>query len=425
MIFMLCLVCVMLVPLAPAGLSLVHQGLGRSRSSAHAMLSTLCVMAVTAIAFVLFGFSWAGVSGGAAHTLLVHGARWNWIGAEAFFAHSVRFDGSNGSLVLCLQMFTVGLAAIIPVSAGMDRWRLAPICASSLFLAAIAYPLFEHWVWGGGWLGQLGANFGIGAGFVDCGGSSVIHVVGGLAALSVAWILGPRDGKYTDDGTPTAIPGHNIVLVMTGCLLALVGWMGLNCAGSLLFYNVEPAQLVRVLINTMLSASGACLVAVATTQVRYGKPDASISANGWVGGLVAGSAGCAFVSPFAALLTGLVAGTLVTYLVEIFEMRLYVDDPGGAISVHAGAGIWGLLAVGVMGHIGAATHAGQLLAQVIGVTTLLGCMLPLIHGGNVLLSRVMRYRVDASGDWQGMDVRELGAGAYPEFVIHSDEFVPR
>ncbi|NYF80326.1 ammonium transporter [Granulicella arctica] len=425
MSFVLCLLCVMLVPLAAAGLSLIHKGLGRSRSAAHAMLATLCTLAVTAIVFVVFGFSWAGTAGGAAHAFNLHSTQWNWIGAEPFLAHGVRFDGSSESLVLCLQMFTVGLAGIIPISAGTDRWRLAPICLSSALLAGFIYPFFAHWVWGGGWLAQLGSNFSLGSGFVDGGGSGTIQVVGGLTALSAAWILGPRRGKYTEDGIATAIPGHNIVLVLFGCILALVGWIGLNCAGSILFYGIDTAQTVLIVINTMLSASAACLTAVVTTQLRYSKPDASLSANGWIGGLVASSAGCAFVSPGAAILIGLVAGILVTYLIEICELKLYVDDPGGAISVHAGAGLWGLVAMGIFGHIGSHSSNGQLLAQLVGVATLLGCMLPLILAGYWLLNRILPYRVDSSGDWQGMDIRELGAGAYPEFVIHADEFVPR
>jgi Amt family ammonium transporter len=425
MTFVLCLLCVMLVPLAAAGLAMIHKGLGRSRSAAHAMLASLCVLAVTAIVFVAIGFSWAGFAGGAAHAFTLHGVRWNWIGADAWFARGVHFDGSADSLVLCLQLFTVGLAGLIPISAGADRWRLAPICLSSALLAGFTYPLFAHWVWGGGWLAQLGSNFGLAAGFLDAGGSGTVQVVGGLSALSVAWILGPRRGKYTEDGVATAIPGHNIVSVLFACMLALVGWTGLNAAGSILFYGVAPPGIVLVAINTMLSASASCLAAVVLTRLRYGKPDASLSANGWVAGLVAISAGCAFVSSVAAIAIGLVAGMLVTYLVEVFELRLYVDDPGGAISVHAGAGLWGLLAVGIFAHVASGPRSGQFLAQLVGVATLLGFMLPLIHAGNWILNRIVPYRVDSGGDWQGMDVRELGAGAYPEFVIHSDEFVPR
>jgi len=241
----------------------------------------------------------------------------------------------------------------------------------------------------------------------------------------VAWIAGPRRGKFSDDGMATAIPGHNIVQVMFGCLLALVGWIGLDSAASILFYGAGPLQVAGVVVNAMLSASAGCLAAVVVTRARYKKPDASLGANGWIAGLVAGSAACAMVSPVAALDTGIVAGVLATYMIELFELRLQVDDPGGAISVHAGAGIWGLIAVGLFGHFTDGSRGTHVLAQLIGVAALLGFMLPLIYAGNLLLNRFMPYRVDGDGDWQGMDIRELGAGAYPEFVVHADEFVPR
>ena len=420
----LCLLSILLTPLAAAGLALIHQGLGRSRSAAHAMLATLCALAVAAIVFVLIGASWAGHVGGASHSFQAGGAQWNWLGNEALLARSIPLDGSNGSLVLSLQIFTAGLAAIIPLSTGTDRWRLAPICLATALFAGFVYPLFAHWVWGGGWLSQLTVNFGI-APFEDIGGAAVTQVTGGLMALSVAWLLGPRRGKYSDDGMATAIPGHNIVLVLFGCIIALVGWIGLESATSILFYAVTPQQIVGIIINAVLSASAGCLAAVLTTQIRYRKPDASLSSNGWIAGLVAGSAACSFMSLAAAIFIGAIAGLLTTYMVELFELRLLVDDPGGAISVHEGAGIWGLIAFGIFGTQPNMTLSNHLLAQLIGVATLLGFMLPLIHGVNLLLNRFIPYRVDRDGDWQGMDIRELGAGAYPEFVIHADEFIPR
>ena len=291
-------------------------------------------------------------------------------------------------------------------------------------LGGFIFPIFAHWAWGGGWLAQLAANFGI-PNFTDAGGAGTVQVVGGLAALSVAWIAGPRRGKFSDDGMAAAIPGHNIVLVLFGCLLALVGWTGLDAAASILFYGAGPQQVIGVAINAMLAASAGCLAAVAVTRSRYHKPDASLSANGWIAGLVAGSASCAMISPVAAIGTGLIAGVLVTTMIEIFELRLRVDDPGGAVSVHALAGIWGLIALGLFGHFSAGTRGGHILAQVVGISALLGFMLPLVHAGNLLLNRFSTYRVDDDGHWHGMDVRELGAGAYPEFVIHADEFVPR
>jgi ammonium transporter, Amt family len=424
MTLVLSLLCILLSPLAAAGLALIHQGLGRSRSAAHAMLATLCALAVAAIVFVLVGASWAGYASGAFHSFQAGGASWNWLGNEALLARSISLDGSPGSLVLCLQIFAVGLAAIIPLSAGTDRWRLAPICLATAVFAGFVYPLFAHWAWGGGWLSQLAANFGL-APFQDMGGAGVIQVTGGLMALSVAWILGPRRGKYSDDGMATAIPGHNIVLVLFGCLIALIGWIGLDSAAAMLFYGLAPERVVAVVLNAVLSASAGCLAAVLTTQIRYRKPDASLSANGWIAGLVAGSASCAFIAPAAAIFIGAAAGVLTTYMVELFELRLLVDDPGGAISVHAGAGIWGLVAFGIFSNQPNTSIGAHVLAQCIGVATLLGFMLPLIHACNLLLNRFVPYRVDRDGDWQGMDIRELGAGAYPEFVIHADEFVPR
>jgi len=429
MSLVLCLVCVMLAPFAAAGLALIHQGLGRSRSAAHAMLSTLCALGIAAIVFVMVGSAWAGFAGEAAHSFKAAGARWDWLGAGQFFPGGVGPGSADlpeytRALALCLEMFAAGLAATIPLSGGADRWRLAAVCCASAVLAAFLFPMFAHWVWGGGWLAQLGASFGV-PGFVDAGGAGVVQVVGGLMALTVVWITGPRKGKFAEDGVPAAIPGHNIVQVLFGCMLALAGWIGLDAASSILFYGAGAAQVVWVAINAMLSASAGCLAAVVVTRARYRKPDASISANGWIAGLVAGSAACAMVSPEAATVIGGVAGVLATYMIEIAELKLRTDDPGGAVSVHAGAGLWGLIAVGLFGRFAEGSQAGHLLAQMVGVAALLGSMLPLIYGVNLLLNRFVPYRVDGDGDWQGMDIRELGAGAYPEFVVHADEFVPR
>jgi Amt family ammonium transporter len=428
----ICLLCIILIPFAIAGLALIHQGLGRSRSAAHAMLATLCAIAIAAIVFTLVGFSFTGLQSNPqttqlapSHVLQLAGKHWDWLGAQPLLAgglHSDLLRSPYAALALAFEIFAVGLTAIIPISAGTDRFRLIAICASTALLAAILFPLFAHWVWASGWLATLTTLFGIPA-FKDLGGSGVIHALGGLTALSIAWILGPRKGKYTD-GMATAIPGHNIVQVLFGCLLALVGWIGLNAAASILFYGISVVEVIAIVINAILTASAGCLAAVLTTQIRYRKPDASLSANGWIAGLVAGSAGAGLLTPAAAILTGLVAGLIVTLLVEALELKLFIDDPGGAISIHAGAGLWGLLAFGIFGPT-AGPRLGLVLAQLIGIATLLGLMLPLIHGCHLLLNRFLRFRVDRDGDWQGMDIRELGAGAYPEFVIHADEFVPR
>jgi Amt family ammonium transporter len=425
---LLCLFSILLIPLAAAGLSLINTGLGRSRSASHLMLASLCVIAAAALVYFACGFSWQGYSGGPAYEFFLAGRGWNWIASGAFFLRRIDLNGSPASLGALLGMFSAGLAGMIPLGSGTDRWRLGAICASTAVLAGWTYPLFAHWVWGGGWLAQLSTVSGFGRGFVDAGGSSTIQVVGGLTALSVAWILGPRRGKYTGEGMPSAIPGHSSVLVSFGCLLALVGWMGLNSAGALLFGGVDPGNAVRISANTVLSASAAALMAAAITRVRFGKPDASLTANGWIGGLAASSAACAFVVPAESIVIGGIAGALVTFSVEWFELRLSIDDPSGAVSVHGMAGLWGVLSAGLFGNPalpGGASNGGnfgQFLAQLVGIATLIGFVLPVTYGLNWLLNRVYPLRVAAEGERQGMDLYELGAGAYPDFVTHSEEF---
>jgi ammonium transporter, Amt family len=409
---------VALVPLALAGLVLMNTGLGRTRSAAHSMLASMAAIAVAALTYYILGFSWEGVSGGPVHTLVIVGKSWDWIATTPLWLHGTALGANRAGLQVLLQVFAVGLAALIPLSAGADRWRISASCFSTAILAGWTYPLFAHWVWGGGWLAQLGKTYGLGRGFLDAGGASTIQVVGGLTALSIVWIVGPRRGKYTHDGIGPAIPGHNIVYVLLGALLILPGWIALNAAGAILFAGAWLGQTPQIAINTMLCAAAACLAALVITRIRFGKPDASLSANGWVSGLVVSSAICAFVSPMIAIGVGLLAGGLVTAAVELFELRLGVDDPGGAISVHAVAGIWGLLAVGFF-------VPGQLLAQSVGVATLLGVVLPLSYSLNWLLNRVCPQRTGREGERLGMDLHELGAGAYPEFVIHSDEFIQR
>jgi len=412
----LCCVLILVVPLAWAGLALINTGLGRSRSAAHAMLASLCVVGIAALVYFVCGFAWQGFAGRPSYALVANGKAWSWIAAEPLFLRGLELNGSPASLAAWLQILSVGLAALIPLGSGADRWRLGAICISTALLAGWTYPLFAHWVWGGGWLAQLG--------FADAGGSSTIQVVGGLTALSIAWILGPRRGKYALEGTPAAIPGHNAVLVLFACVLALLGWIGLNGAGAILFAGIAPGRIVLVAINTTLAAGSAALAAAAITRVRFRKPDASLCANGWVGGLVASSAGCAFVAPAAMVVTGLVAGALVTYSVEWFELRLTVDDPGGAVSVHAMGGLWGIMAVALFGRF-PDSGQGQWLAQLLGVATLIGFVLPMTYGLNWLLDRVYPQRVGVEGERQGMDLHELGAGAYPEFFTHTEDFTQR
>ena len=426
-----CVFFLALAPLAGAGLALMNAGLGRTRNAAHSMMAALCVIAVAACAYFVCGRAFQGYAGGLAHVVTIAGQPWDWLGAVPWFFRGLALNGSTPGtaqggppvfLYAWLGVVGAALAGLIPLGSGADRWRLGAVCASTALLAGLTFPLFAHWTWGGGWLAQLGMSYGLGRGYLDAGGSGTIHTVGGLTALAITWIVGPRRGKYSSDGMPMAIPGHNAVLVLFGCMIAFVGWLGLNSAGAMLFAGVDASRVPLIAMNTLLGASSAALVAAMITKIRFGKPDASLTANGWVGGLVAGSAACAFVPPAAIVIVGLVAGALVTFSVELLDLRLEVDDPGGSISVHAVAGLWGVLAVGLLGRLEAGTE-GQLLAQVVGIGTLIGFVLPLTYGLNLILNRFIPQRVAVEGEQQGMDLYELGAGAYPEFMTHTDDFM--
>ncbi len=419
---MLCFPLILLVPLAIAGIALLNAGLGRSRSAAHSILTSMCACGSAIIAFVVIGYSLQGTPSSSAHLLTVGGNAWNVLAAQPLFLRGQHFDLSQEALVMLLQIFSVGLGAIIPLSAGSERWRLGPACASSALLGGVLYPVFAHWIWGGGWLAQLGRNSGLGRGFVDGGGSSAIQAVGGVTALAITWILGPRLGKFSSQGIPAGIPGHNAVLAIAGCFLAWIGWLGLNTAGAILLSGADLSSVVLVVLNTTVSAITAGLTMAAATKFKFGRPDASLCANGWMAGLVASSAAAAFLKPASSMIVGIVAGFLTLYSIDFLESRLLIDDPGGVISVHAVAGIWGIFSVALLTSAGS---SGQWLAQLAGVATLLGFVLPSVYLLNWVLNRFYPQRVEEEGERQGMDLFELGAGAYPEFVTHSDEFSQR
>ena len=429
----LCIMFLALAPLAGGGLALMNAGMGRTRNAAHSMMAALCVIAVAACVYFVCGRAFQGYAGGLTRVVTIAGKPWDWLGAEPSFFRGLPMDSVGlasaappAFLIAWFGVISVGLAGLIPLGSGADRWRLGAVCASTALLAGLTFPVFGHWSRGGGWLAQLGVNFGLGRGYVDAGGAGTIHALGGLTALAITWIVGARRGKYTSEGMPMAIPGHNAVLVLFGCMVAFVGWLGLNAAGAMLFAGVGSGRVPLIAVNTLLGASASALVAALVTKLRFGKPDASLTANGWVGGLAAGSAACAFVPPAAILIVGLVAGALVTFSVELLDLRLEVDDPGGAISVHAVGGIWGVLSVGLFGRQWRLAIPGE--GQLLGAS----CwnrnadwlrFAAYVWAQLAFESRDYLQRVAVEGEQQGMDLYELGAGAYPEFMTHTDDFM--
>jgi Amt family ammonium transporter len=415
-LFALTLALLLLAPLAIAGLALVNAGLGRSRAAAQSLLGSLGIVAVAAIVYAVAGAAFAGSPGGASHSFHLAGKSWSWLGAGPWLLGGFDSAAPRAQLMLLFEFLAVAMAALIPWGSGAERLRLVVGGAVAALLAALFFPLAAHWIWGGGWLAQLGMNFGLGAGFLDGGGAATVHLLGGLSALAVVWIAGARRGKFPKEGLATAMPGNNTVAVLFGCLLALVGWMAWNVAGAILWLHAPASALASTALNTLLSASMAIIAAFTVTRLRFGKPDTSICANGWMAGLVASSAGAGLISPAAALLVGLMAGLATPLLVELLELALSIDDPSGAIAVHAGGGAWGIVAVGIF-----APQAGQLLAQLVGLAALLGLALPLIYLLFWLLSRVLPFAASDEAERLGMDLQELGSSAYPEFVIHRDE----
>lgn len=394
-----CTALILLVPLAIAGLALMNAGLGRSRSAAHAMLGSIEVIAAAALVYVICGYCWQGPPA----------RSWSWIGTFPPLMHGLPGHGVRAMFAAWMQMLGVAMAAIIPLGAGNDRWRLGASCVSTVLLAGWTYPLFAHWTYSG-WLASLG--------FVDAGGAGAIQVVGGLTAFAIAVILGPRRGKYVPGGMPAAIPGHNMVLVLFACFLAWIGWTGLNGGGAMLYRGAGPADIATVAMNTTLSAAAAALAVAGLTRGRFGRPDASLCANGWTGGLVASSAACAALGPATAIVTGAVAGALVTFSVEWLDARFGVDDPAGSISVHAIGGIWGIIAAGLF-------TAAPLGIQLLGAGALIVVILPMTYGLNRLLNRFYPQRVALEAEPDGLDLYELGAEAYPEFTTHREHFRQR
>jgi len=410
------LLLLILAPLAIAGVALINVGLGRSRSAAQALLGNMVIIATALIGFALVGATLAGNIGGSGHVFHLAGKSWNWLGEGPLFLKGIASAPVQSQLEIFFEFLAVAMAAIIPWGSGADRLRLSAGCAIAAVLSALVFPVLAHWVWAGGWLAQLGTNFGVGAGFLDPAGAGTVHLLGGLSALAVVWTVGSRKGKFPKEGFATAMPGHNAVYILFGCLVALVGWLGFNLAGASLWLHEPIAALPVIALNTMLTAAGALAATYTVTRVRFGKPDASLCANGWLAGLVASSASSAVVAPVPALLIGIAAGIVTPLLVEVLELAVTVDDPSGAITVHAAGAILGLIAAGLF-----APQPGQFLAQLVGIATILGLFLPLVYLLFKALNRFVPFRVDTDGERIGMDLHELGGGAYPEFVIHRDD----
>jgi len=312
-----------------------------------------------------------------------------------------------------------------------ERWKWSSFLVYAFFMSMFVYPLFANWVWGCGWLSDLGANFGLGHGHVDFAGSSVVHMVGGVAALAGAIVLGPRLGKYTKEGKSVAIPGHHIPMAIVGTFILAFGWFGFN-PGSTLPGN--DLRIAVVATNTMLASAAGAICAMTYMMARFGKPDPSMMANGMLAGLVAITAPCAFVTAPVAVLIGAISGVLVCWSVFFIDHTLKVDDPVGAISVHGVNGAWGVLSLGLFadgvygdgwnGVPGKVTglfygDSKQFFAQCIGTLTCLVFVFVSFYVFFKVLDAILGNRVSVETETTGLDMPEMGALAYPEFATSS------
>ena len=447
-----------LVVFMQAGFALVETGFCRAKHAAHVVSTNFAIFGLGFVGFYLVGY---GLMFGG-YSLPVIGmdeaAGGAWIGhGDSVFLWKGGFaltdmvgPGGAGAAALGFFFYMVAFmdtVATIPTGAMAERWKWNAFVGWGLFCGALYYPLFGAWTWGGGWLAKLGNTMDLGYGYVDFAGSGVVHSVGAAAGLAGAIVLGPRIGKFNADKSANTIPGHHIPMAMLGCFILLFGWFGFNAAST---FAATDIQFAIVAANTALAGAFGAVTTMFYMQIKTGKPDPGMMVNGMLGGLVAITAPCAFVDPWAASVIGILAGILAPWAVGFIERR-GVDDPVGAIAVHGFCGGLGVLAVGLFanGTYGAGWNGtvdtkmadsgigvvgvfgdldnmdlglGQLGAQAISLLVIWTIIFGFAFGFFKLQNKLMKggIRPTAEMEIEGMDMPEMGALAYPEFEPFAD-----
>ncbi|NEO52497.1 MAG: ammonium transporter [Okeania sp. SIO3B5] len=384
-----------------AGFGMLETGFCRHKNAVNILAKNLIVFALATLVYWAIGFS------------IMFAGDHPFIGGGGFFLTgeptSYGLDPFPSGLPLpvffLFQAAFAATAATIVSGAVAERIEFSAFLFFSLLITGISYPITGHWIWGGGWLAEMG--------FADFAGSTAVHSVGGWAALVGAYILGPRMGKYDENDQPRAIPGHNMGFATLGCLILWIGWFGFN-PGSELAAN-ENVAFIAVTTNLAAAAGGA--TATITSWLKDGKPDLSMIINGVLAGLVGITAGCNGVSYLEAVIIGAVAGIIVVFSVPLFD-KLKVDDPVGATSVHLVCGIWGTLAVGIF------VDGADILTQAIGIISV-GLFTVITSAIFWLALRATTgIRVHAEQEFEGLDIAEHGMEAYTGFMKEPDAFGP-
>ena len=392
------LVAAVLVFFMQAGFAMVEAGFTRAKNCINIMMKNLMDFSMGSLFYWAIGF---GLMFGASKT--------GFFGTTGFFLSDFEVDGDPW--VLAFWMFQVvfaATAATIVSGAMAERTKFTGYLVYSAVLSALIYPIFGSWAWGSlfngsGWLEGLG--------FIDFAGSTVVHSVGGWAALAGAIVLGPRLGKFTKDGGVKPILGHNIPLAALGVFILWVGWFGFNPGST----TTADTSIAMIFVNTNLAAATGAVLAMVVSWLKFGKPEVGMSLNGALAGLVGITAGCANVTPGSSIIIGAVAGTLVVFSVLFFD-KIKVDDPVGAISVHGVCGAWGTLAAGIF-NIGG-TSVKILSVQCIGIVSCFAWTFCTAFILFKVIDSTMGLRVSPEEEIEGLDSIEHGGNAYPDFLTN-------
>ena len=426
-----------LVMFMQAGFALVETGLTRAKNAAHTITMNFMVYAIAMLAYWAIGFALQAGGVGALSTLggydglssefsvTIAGHAFGLFGTKGFFLVGAAYNASIFAYFL-FQMVFMDTAATIPTGALAERWKFSAFAVFSIFVGAVIYPVFGNWAWGGGWLSQLGKNFGMGHGYVDFAGSGVVHLTGGVMALVTCWLLGARRGKYNADGSVNTIPAHSIPMALLGTFILAFGWFGFNAGSTLAGTDVRIGVIAT---NTMLAGAAGGAAAMLFAWRRFEKPDPGFIANGTLAGLVAITAPCAFVTAPSAVLIGVIAGLLVSVAYLFIDRTLKLDDPVGAIAVHGVNGLFGVLAVGLFadGTYGEGTNgvAGGVRGLFYGDFSQLGAQFTgafanIVWVGastfvawKITSALVGGSRVESDVEDIGLDLPEMGVLAYP------------
>jgi Amt family ammonium transporter len=391
-----------LVMFMQAGFAMVETGFCRGRNAVHVMMLNMLVYGVGLLGWWIAGFGLMFGSVGPLTTFgsqpilsqpnLLHpqigGHDFGIWGTHGFFMGSSVYDVGVYAMFL-FQMVFMDTAATIPTGAMAERWAFPSFLVYGLVMSIVIYPFYGSMMWGGGGLSQLGTNFHLGHGAVDWAGSSVIHAVGGFVALAGAKIIGPRKGKFKPDGTPNAIPGHNIPMATIGAFILAFGWFGFN-PGSSLAASGSNMRIAMIAVATMLASGAGAVVAILYMKMKTGKFDAGMAINGFLAGLVAITAPSGFVDATSAVIIGAIAAVITIEACFFVERKLKIDDPVGAFGVHGASGIWGLISVGIF-----ADGSAGIGYNGTGTTTYL------VHGVNTGANNVPLMGVTGClhGDW--------------------------